>query len=215
MFVHDRLEELNLTRDETTGKRLYCTPQGQKYPSITTILSAVGDKSWLAEWRAKVGEDEAKSISNRAAKRGTAIHAYSEDYLNNLIPNVNMFDSDMWNSFRPILNKINNIRLLEGRMYSDRLRLAGTVDCIAEYDGVLSIIDFKTSRRVKSEKDIEDYFIQCCAYGCMAQELYGILPKKIVILMAVDDDNPLIFVKNTWDYVPRLMETLKLYRSMA
>jgi genome maintenance exonuclease 1 len=215
MFTHNTLPKIKLLQENGSSGRRYVTETGKAYPSITTVLGAVGDNSWLNEWRAKVGEDEAKAISNRAAKRGTAIHAYSEDYLNNIVPNVNMFDGDMWKSFKPVLNAIDNIRMLEGRMYSDRLELAGTVDCIADYEGGLSIIDFKTSSRVKSASEIENYFIQCAAYACMAQELYGILPKKIVILMAVDDDKPIVFVKNTWDYVPRLLEVLKLYKSLS
>lgn len=213
-FIHNRLKVYELPRDETTGKRLYRTPEGKKYPSITTVLSATSDNSWLNEWRAKVGEDEAKAISNRAAKRGTAIHAYSEDYLNNIAPNVNMFDGDMWKSFKPVLNAIDNIRMLEGRMYSDRLELAGTVDCIADYEGGLSIIDFKTSRRVKSASEILNYFIQATAYSLMAYERYGLKVKQLVILIAVDDSEPQIFIRKVKDYIPKLFEILKSYKDL-
>lgn len=211
MFNHNPLPNIELPRDESSGKRLYVTPDGKKYPSVTSVVG-FDSKDFLTEWVAKVGKEEANAISNRAAKRGTAIHAYSEDYLNNKIVTPNMFDMEMWKSFRPLLDRIDNIRMLEGRMFSHRLQLAGTVDCLAEYDGVLSVIDFKTSKSVKREDWIQNYFLQCTAYGCMAQERFDILPKQIVVLIAVDDNPPQIFIKKTWDYVPKLLDTIRRYK---
>ncbi len=213
MFKHDRLPTFNLIQQN--GKiRTYLTPDGQSYPSVTTVLG-FEPKPGIEEWRKRVGEDEAKLIMNRAAARGTLIHKYAEDYLNNTVPNVSMFDMSMWNSFRNVLDNIDNVRLLEGKLYSHRLRMAGTCDCVAEYCGELSLIDFKTSLRLKCEKDILNYFLQCTAYACMVYELYNIKIKQIVVLIAVDDDEPQVFIKNISEYMEPLFDIIKRYRIHA
>jgi len=151
-------------------------------------------------WRKAVGEEEANRISSRAARRGTAIHSLCEDYLLNKEVNPTPFDLEVFNSIKPHLNRINNVHCLETQLYSDHLQVAGTVDCIAEFDGRLSIIDFKTSKRVKSRDDIHGYFMQTSAYAVMFEERTGIPVDRLVIIMSVDDSDPLIFIekRDTW-----------------
>lgn len=188
------------------------TPEGHKYPSVTRVLGFEA-KPELEEWKAKVGPEEAKAVSARAALRGTAIHQYTEDYLNNKTPNVMMFDTLMWKSFRPVLDDINNIRLIEGKLYSDKLELAGTTDVIADYKEKLSVIDIKTSKRWKKEEEIFGYFLQATAYACMVFERYGIVIKQIVILIAVDDMPPQVFVKNVGEYLHPLYDLIRRFKN--
>ena len=152
------------------------------------------------EWRKAVGEQAANEISRKAANRGTRIHGLCEKYLSNNEVDPGYFDKDMWDSFKGQLDCINNVYALEAQLYSDHLEVAGTVDCIAEYNGRLSVIDFKTSRRQKQRDDIHDYFMQCSAYAVAFEERTGIPIPQIAILMAVEDEEPLIFIekRDTW-----------------
>jgi genome maintenance exonuclease 1 len=199
MFNHIRHDISKLERITTPEGRLYETPSGKRYPSVTTVTGLLGKEAIIA-WRKRVGEAEANRISTKAANRGTRIHSLCESYLNNEHVDPNIFDAETWSSFKPVLAKINNIHCLETPLYSDHLQVAGTVDCIAEYDGKLSVIDFKTSSRVKHRDDIHNYFMQCAAYAVAFEERTGIPVPKIVILMAVDNEPPLIFEekRNTW-----------------
>jgi len=181
------------------GSRLYQTPSGKAYPSVTTVTGLL-KKAAIMEWRKRVGEAEANRISSTAARRGTRIHQLCEDYLNNQHVEPDIFDQEMWNKFSPLLKNINNIHALETPLYSDHLEVAGTVDCIAEYEGKVSVIDFKTSKRIKSKDDINDYFMQCSAYAVAFEERTKLPVSRLVILMAVDDEDPLIFIekRDTW-----------------
>ena len=183
-----------------SGSRLYETPDGNSYPSVTTVTGLLNQKA-IQEWRARVGEKVANEISNRAATRGTRVHQLCEDYLSNKDVSVDMFDHAMWKSFQPILDGIDNVHALETPLYSDHLAVAGTVDCIAEYNGRLSIIDFKTSKRKKSKDQIKNYFMQCSAYAVAFEELTGIPVDTLVILMAVDDEDPIVFVEKRDDHI--------------
>jgi len=210
-FVHTPLPKIQLVRHDLPTGRVYVTPEGNKYPSVTRVLG-FKPKPFIEEWKARVGEGEAKAVSARAAARGTAIHAYTEDYLNNKPVSVTMFDHTMWKSFKRVLSDINNIRLLEGTLYSDKLELAGTTDIVADYKNVLSVIDVKTSLREKCEADIFDYFLQATAYACMVYERYGLAIKQIVILIAVDDSAPLVFVKNVGPYLEPLFDVIRQFK---
>jgi hypothetical protein len=190
--------------------RVYTTPDGNRYPSVTTVIGAGLDHSWLDEWKARVGEEQVKKISSQAARRGTAVHELAEQYLRNnqfytkghMPVNIASFGQ-----IRPILDEhITKIYGLEVPLYSDRLRVAGRVDCLAEWDGELAIIDFKTSKREKKREDIGGYFTQASAYSYMTFERTGMLPKKIVILMMVDDGDPLVFVEKSKDWVEKFIE---------
>lgn len=171
------------------GVRFYNTPTGEKYPSVTTVLSLLGREA-IANWRKRVGAENATTIARVAAGRGTGVHNRIETYLNNVegIHPPTPLVQEMFGSIRPELDKINNIHCQETRMFSHHLRMAGTVDCIGEYDGRLSVIDFKTSTKPKREEWIHSYFMQCAAYAIMYEELAFIPITQLVVLVAVEED---------------------------
>ncbi len=174
------------------GKRVYLTPDGDKFPSVTTVISNNAKKiAGIAKWRERVGMEEANRISARSTKRGTTYHSIVEDYFNNKLEIDQYKDSPlptvMFYQSVDTLNRINNIYLQEAALYSKHLELAGRVDCIAEFDGELSIIDFKTSATPKREEYLTDYFVQETAYACMLQELYDVSVKKIVTIVACEN----------------------------
>lgn len=206
-----------LTRKTTESGRKYFTPEGNAYPSVTTVLSILS-KQAIMEWRARVGEEEANKISRQAAGRGTAVHAIAEDYVNNVedwkgkhMPaNIASFMD-----IKPILDeRLDNIWMQETFVYSDKLKCGGQLDCIGEFDGELSIVDFKTSRRVKKEKDITSYFMQMAFYAAAFYERTGIPIKKGVIVMAVDGNEPLVFKVNTYDYLEHFASVRKKYKEV-
>ena len=188
MFTHvgHSLQELP---EPTTvnGVRYYPTPSGKKMPSITSVTS-FKNREFFKKWRKKVGDAEADRITKEATTKGTIFHKYAEDYLNNLsVSPQDLYESvspawQMFESAQPYLDKINNIHALEAPLYSEYLGIAGRVDCIAEYNGELAIVDFKTSGKQKKEAWIEHYFVQCVAYAYMYYERTGIEVDKIVIL---------------------------------
>ncbi len=197
MFVHlNNAPLIDLIAETTQNGRMYVTPDGNKYPSVTTVIGAKS-KSSIVQWRKRVGEAEANRISSRAALRGTNLHLMNEDYLNNIFDEEKYKDKVlplfMFKHLKPFLNKINNIHVLEGALYSDRLQLAGRVDCIAEYENELAIIDFKTSTEPKKREWIENYIAQECAYAMMYYERTGIKVKKLVTLIACEDGEVQVF----------------------
>jgi len=195
----------SLTRIDSDSGRLYETPNGDRYPSVTSITGKMSQKS-IEAWKKRVGEAEANRVSSRASQRGTQIHSYCESFLLNEDYHIDIFDLEMWNSMRPFVDKIDNIHALEKMMYSDKLKLAGTVDCIGEYEGELSVIDFKTSARLKDENKIENYFIQATAYSIMFEELFNIKIPNIVILIGVDSEQPQIFKRKRKDFIEKLVK---------
>jgi genome maintenance exonuclease 1 len=200
MFNHVQLEFPKLKRvTADNGSRVYETPSGKAYPSVTTVTGLL-KKQAIIEWRKRVGEEEANKISSKAAGRGTRIHSLCEQYLLNKEIVPNMFDVEMWQNMKAVLHSIDNIHALEQPLYSDHLEVAGTVDCIGEYNGKMSVIDFKTSKRIKHRDDIHDYFMQCAAYAVAFEEMTKIPVPQLVILIAVDDEKPLVFVekRNKW-----------------
>jgi genome maintenance exonuclease 1 len=195
------------------GKRYYVTPEGKKLPSVTTVVGAQ-KKQAIMEWRRRVGEEVANKISKQATTRGTNMHSLCEYYLNNepKPPGVVMPDAkEMFISIKPYLNKINNIHYQEVGLWSSQLGLAGRVDCIGEYEGKLSVIDFKTSKKAKDRESILDYFWQCTAYALMYEELVGQPIDELVIIMAVQDSTPLIFKEKTQDHIEGLVKAIDYY----
>ncbi len=189
VVIDNPIEMNTITID---GKRYYVTPQGNQYPSITTVISNNSKKqASLAKWRARVGHEKAQGVSTRAAGRGTRYHKLVEDYLNNELDTTKYRDMPlpwfMFNTSQKVLDRINNIYLQEAALYSDILELAGRVDCIAEFDGELSIIDFKTSAKQKPEQHLKDYYVQECGYACMLQEMYGLSVKQLVTIVATEE----------------------------
>lgn len=213
-FQHIHHEIDKLTRIDSAGGRLYQTPTGRAYPSVTSILGILG-KAEILEWRKRVGDAEANRIAARAARRGTAIHTLCEHYLLNKEVDPGPFDLETFKSITPYLDKINNIHCLETQLYSNFLQVAGTVDCIAEYEGKLSVIDFKTSKRIKTRDEIHSYFMQTSAYAVMFEERTGIPIGQLVIIMSVDDDKPLIFKEKRDDWIHRFIELREDYSKLT
>ena len=197
------------------GKRFYVTPDGNSYPSITTVL-AQQENLGIEAWKSKVGEKEAKRISKESMRIGTAVHQMAEFYLSNYIIKLKDEDKkivDTFNRLRFLLGNINNIVGVEIPLFSDLLRVAGTTDCIAEYNGELSVIDFKTSRKPKKEEWIDDYYMQTFAYKLMFEEMTGIEIKQIVILVAcVDSFDVQVFKKPAKDADEWLEKLVKIMK---
>lgn len=218
LFDHVGLNAIELNTVTIDGKRYYVTPSGGKYPSVTTVISGNSKKqAGLAKWRAKVGKEKAQAVSNRAAGRGTRYHKLVEDYLNNELDTTKYKDQPlpwiMFNSSRDILNRINNIYLQEAALYSDYLQIAGRVDCIAEYEGELAIIDFKTSAEPKKEEYLYDYYVQECAYACMLQERYKLEVMKLVTIVSCENgDTQVSVVPPRKEYFVTLQEYIKEYQ---
>jgi genome maintenance exonuclease 1 len=197
------------------GKRYYVTPEGEKLPSVTTVLGAM-KKAEIMAWRKRVGEDAANAISRKAAGRGTNVHTLCERYLNNeKLGNIMPDAKEMFADLVPYLDKIDNIWYQEQALWSHQLGLAGRVDCIAEYEGELSVIDFKTSKRIKTKESIQDYFWQTCAYALMTEELTGIPVNDLVIIMAVDNEKPIIFKEKTEDHIEGLLKAIQFYNNQS
>jgi len=203
------------------GSRVYVNASGVAYPSATTVLSVLSKDS-IKEWRQRVGEEEANRISSAAATRGTKIHTLVEKYLGNEEitsetyeeQKVDPFNAQLFEDYKKFLNRINNIHAQELALYSDHLRMAGRVDCIAEFEGKLAIIDFKTSRKLKRKDWIESYFLQATAYSIMYEERTGIPVPNLVIGIAVDHESePQIFLEKRDNWVKKLLNTRDYFES--
>jgi len=218
MYNHEPVELQPISATNTDGIRLYETPEGNKYPSITTVLS-VRNKKGLAQWRKRVGNDVANHISRTAANRGTKVHHMCEDYLNNMQFNSPLEWEKHKKHFLPYclfselrdnaLTYIDNIYAQEAGLYSDKYKVAGRVDCIAEYKGVPSIIDFKTSTKERIDKYNESYYIQGSAYAEMYKERTGVDISQVVILVVTEDGTVQEFIKQKHDYLNTLVETVE------
>ena len=210
-FIHTPPTELlpEILTENINGKRFYVTPEGKKYPSITTVLSG-RNKEGINRWRNHVGNDVANQIMRSAAKRGTAVHTLVEDYLNNEeLSKQDVLPLALFTLLKPELDNINNIRIQEGGLYSDEYGVAGRVDCIADYKGKLSVIDFKTSTKEKKEEWVENYFIQGSAYCQMYEERYSQSIDQVVILIVTEDGAVQTFTKEKKDYLPLLKTAIK------
>ena len=190
MFNHVDLDLPQLERETIDGVRYYQTPEGnQKLVSITSIISHINRQIFI-DWRRRVGTEEADKITRKATSRGTDFHTLTENHLDNkqFKPgSVQPLSEFMFLLAKDELSKIDNIHALESSLYSLELGIAGTVDCIAEHAGELSVIDFKTSKKPKPRKWIDHYFVQCAAYACMLYEITGIMVKKFVIIMSCEN----------------------------
>ena len=208
LFNHVNLEIVEPNSVSTPNGRMYETPDGASYPSVTTVMSYLSKDS-IKAWRERVGEEEANKISNQASTRGTKIHDLCEQILLNndvTLDKLSLLDKQMFNEFRPFLDRIDNIHALETALYSHHLRLAGRVDCIAEYEGTLSVIDFKTSRKPKKKEWISNYFMQCTAYAIMFEEITKIPIPQIVLMIAVEGSEPQMFVEKRDNYAEQLLD---------
>ena len=210
-FDHVKLngELPDITTESIKGKRFYVTPEGNKYPSITTVLSD-RNKEGIVKWRESVGNDVANQVMRQAASRGTAVHTLIENYLNNEeLSKQDVLPVALFVTMKSELDNINNIRIQEGGLYSDKLGVAGRVDCIAEYKGKISVIDFKTSTKEKKEEWVENYFIQGSAYCEMYEERFLQPIEQVVILIVTEDGAVQTFIKDKRDYLPLLKTAIK------
>lgn len=190
-FTHVPHEFPSLKQINGDNGRLYETPNGRAYPSVTSVTGLQGKQDILA-WRKRVGEEVANQISGRALARGNQIHKLCEHYLLNEGDQSDDFSREEFSSMIPVLERIDNIHCLETRLFSHHLEAAGTVDCIAEFDGKLTVIDFKTSSRVKTAEQVPAYWMQTAAYAVMFEELTGIPIQRTLIIMSVADEGVIL-----------------------
>lgn len=206
----------DLLSETTDNGRMYLTEDRKKYPSITTVLSILS-RAGIAAWRKRVGDEEADRVSRIATTRGSAVHQIVEDYIDNkpdydagYFPNIldNFFD------LKSIIDKrLGKVYAQEQPLYSHHLGVAGRVDCVAEFDGKLSIIDFKTSKKRKTRSNCYNYFMQESGYAIMWEERTKMPITQLVTIMSVDNDDPLVFVEQRDDWTEKLRETIKQYEA--
>lgn len=218
IFELNKPDALNfdLNAENTSSGRLYKTPTGKKYPSITTVLSSYGKKE-LFEWRNRVGAEEANKIASRAARRGTALHTVCEKYLLNEMTDKKL--ASMLPTTKELFYKIKNrmdenitiVHCLEQALYSHELQVAGRVDCVAVWKGKLSVVDFKSSTRQKEKEKIENYFMQCTGYAIMYEELVGTPIEQIVVLVGTENGDGQVFIENKSDHIDNLKTYIKKY----
>ncbi len=211
-FVHlNKLGDFELEANTVDGVRYYTLPNGKKAPSITSVTSFY-NRAIFANWRKKVGIEEANKITKVSTERGTRFHELVEQYLlNKEIPKDTLPSTKaLFLAAKESLDNINNIHALEKPLYSEYFGIAGRVDCIAEYNGELAVIDFKTSKKIKPEKWIQQYFVQETAYACMYYEMTGEIVEKIVTIMVAENGDVKVYEKrNKRDYIKLLTEYIR------
>lgn len=215
MFKHTLIDFDELKTETTNGNRYYLTPEGNKYPSVTSITGLASQDS-IMKWRRRVGEKKANKISRKASSRGTKVHKLCEDYVGNqeldfskVQPN-NLF---MFKQIKPILDHyLEDVYAIECPLYSDYLKTAGRVDCIGMFNGKPAIIDFKTANKRKQRKWISNYFMQEAAYAVMFEERTKIPINRLVTVIAVEQDEPQLFIEKRDDYIHLFQEYRNLYK---
>jgi len=217
MFKHEPIDlgYGDLVADTKSTGRTYRTPDGKQYPSITTVLSLLSREA-IQAWRARVGEEEANKISRQASGRGTAVHDLLERYVDNdpefdkgIMPNIMQSFYDVR---KQLDERLSLVYAQEAPLYSEHLGVAGRVDCVGVWDGKNSIIDYKTSRKVKKKEWISSYFMQCAAYAIMWEERTGTPITQLVVLIAVDDNEPQVFIEHRDNWVGPLRDAITNYR---
>mgnify|MGYP003607624989 CR=1 FL=1 len=191
--------------------RTYLTPSGNCYPSVTNVCSILSEDS-IKQWRRRVGEKEANRISSTASSRGTRIHNLCEQYLLGNNADIEDNDVEVFSTLMPHLDKIDNIHCMETYLHSNKLQVAGAVDLICEYDGVLSVVDWKTSGKLKQKEWINNYFIQTAMYAYCMFELTQLKIKQLVVIIGVDNNDAQCFIEKTSDWVKPMVETRKLFK---
>ncbi len=214
--LDETLADHKLERVSVDGKRYYVTPDGKKYPSVTTVLSTLNANA-IQEWRNKVGADEAQKISTQASRRGTAVHLLAERYLRNepdwnrdaMPANISTFLT-----IKDYLDKwCDNVYANEIMLYSDDLRTAGQCDMVGRIHGIRTIGDFKTAKKAKKKEWITNYLYQCTAYALMLHEREGVWCPQICVMIATDEDGLQVFLERTSDYVPQVREFFDQYHA--
>ena len=213
MFNHVPIEIGKLVQVNSKGGRYYETPTGAKYPSVTSITKLHNQES-IQAWKEKVGEEEAGKISRRALARGNKIHSLAEKYLLNEGDLSDDFSKTDFGVMIPYLDKINNIHCLETQLYSDHLKTAGTVDCIGEYEGKLTVIDFKPSAKLKKREWVKDYFMQCSAYAVMYEERTGTPIERLLLIINVEDEGVQLMDGKRDDYIDDFLDLRETFRKL-
>ena len=214
-FVN-HLGDIELNKKETPGCRLYELPNGDWVPSITSVTSFYNREKFI-KWRQKVGEEKANQITRKATSRGTDFHEVAQDYLEGKSVDWESHlpaSKFMFHACKPILDRIDNIHAIERTLFSEYLGIAGRVDCIAEFDGVLSIIDFKTAAEPKKDSYLYDYFVQETAYACCLQEIYGLRVKQLVTIVACENGETQVkIVPPKKEYLLQLIQYIDEYQT--
>lgn len=218
-FIHHDIPSIK--RINKDGSRFYETPTGNAYPSVTSVLGHFKSKH-IQAWRERVGEEEAGQITRRASNRGTSIHSLCEDYIMGKDPVPSPFHKEMFESIKPVIDQFDNIHGLETQMFSHHLEVAGTVDLIAEYEGRLHIIDYKTSTKAKRREWIHDYFMQASAYAVMFEELTNIPVGRLMIVIGLDEPGEVcenlvspqlqVFTERRDDWIGEFVKVRKEYK---
>ena len=194
--------------------RKYVSPDGKDYPSVTTVLKHLSEDA-IRAWRKRVGDEEANKVSTRASRRGTSVHTMLEKYVNNeegykdgVMPDILATASSVFDTLEENVDEVWGQELA---LYSDHLNMAGRVDLVGVWNGTPSIIDYKTSKRLKKKENITGYFLQCTAYAIMVEERTGIPVPQIVIVIAGDEGEQ-IFIEQRDNWTAQLREAINEYQ---
>ena len=213
-FIDIDKSVLPTAKGKRTGKYRFYNINGTNYPSVTSVLG-VRKKIELQQWRDRIGDDVANWEMGRAARRGTATHNLIENYIKNEpLTEKSVLPLGLFKIMKPYIDQIQNIHCLETVLYSNKYKLAGQVDCIAEYNGKLSVIDFKTANKERKEEWIDNYFLQCTAYGLMYEELFKKEIDQIVVIIGGEDGSIVSYVKEKKDYISKLEEVVEDFYKM-
>ena len=217
MFKNDLIELPKLVRIDGEARH-YETPDGKRYPSVTTVLSAMQDKTHLIKWRERVGEEAAAKKTAQSARRGTATHLLCEKLVLN--EPIDLKDEmplsvHLFGQLKDYLvEHVDDIRSSEGALFSHKLRVAGSVDLIASHDGEPAIVDFKTSYKNKRKDWIENYFMQTALYSYMLYEMTGLYHPKLVVAIAIEEESkPQIFIEHVKDWIGKAQDTCEKYHA--
>jgi len=213
-FIDIDKSVLPTAKGKRQGKYRFYNINGTNYPSVTSILG-VRKKVELQQWRDKIGENVANWEMGRAARRGTATHNLIENYIKGEpLEERSVLPLGLFKLMKPYIDQIQNIHCLETVLYSSKYKLAGQVDCIAEYNGKLSVIDFKTANKERKEEWIDNYFLQCTAYALMYEELFKKDIDQIVVIIGGEDGSMATYIKDKKDYIKKLETVIEDFYKM-